>query len=610
MIYVFGEFELDERCFELRRKGEPVPVEPRVLRALAYLIRHRDRAVGRDELMDELWPNEAVTPSSLTNSIWALRRALGENGTGERILKTLYRKGYRFMAQVDEVPAEDMIFVDRERELALVADLMERSRRGLTVLVLISGEAGIGKTRLLREIRARGEGDGFGVAWANCCEGGSPYGPFVALVEAIAFGGPAGPESISGGRRNRSTRRKPSSSNDRANVRPPAQPGTGLVATDTVALLAGAARLRPLLLVLEDLHWADRSVFVLLRRILRAIPRERLLILASYREDEISTKHAGAQLLPQLYHHPLCRRIHLPGFGTDAVRRMLVALIHDEPSASLVERIRDETDGNPLFIRELARDLNEQGALRNYSHDWWASLNPAKMTVPLSVRFVMERRLSRISQNALQVLTAGAIIGRSFRFDLVQAVSGIEPDDLMEALGEAEQTGLVRCLRESRAIFYRFSHGLIWRGLWHRTPLSRQQQLQARMAEAVKSTCRGDQLAQDAELARVWSEARSSADWHEIASQLARAGDEAWTSGDSVQAATFYRQALNLTIEMPPRGPLREAPTVQDRCEVMEVVAEPAPVYTQAVRSNFLTVDDSVRKSPIGKRPPQRRDTA
>ena len=216
LIYSFGAFELDTAVFELRRAGAPVPMEPQVFSVLAYLVEHRERVVTKNELLDNVWGDRFVSESALTTRIKAARRAAGDDGAHQRVIKTVHGRGYRFVAKMREKPvseepdlrsladgpgvfAESSLasawpMIGRGRELDLLADWLRDHAAGG---VFLTGGAGVGKTRLAETVLQLADAAGIPSARAR----GHPEGrsiPFAALSHLLPVdvASPTGPDDL------------------------------------------------------------------------------------------------------------------------------------------------------------------------------------------------------------------------------------------------------------------------------------------------------------------------------------------------------------------------------------------------------------------------------
>jgi DNA-binding winged helix-turn-helix (wHTH) protein len=209
--FVFGLFEIDPALYELRRAGQPVPVQPKVFDMLAYLIEHRDRVVTKDELRKRLWPGEFVSEAALSFCIKEARKAVGDDGHGQQIIKTFQRRGYRFVARVEQGPSgratpelssqpessiatqppsvPRQIFVGRHGEMKLLALAVDSANAGSGRAVMLAGDPGIGKTRTAQEVALLAESRGAHVLWGRCHEGeGAPaFWPWLQIIRTYVL---------------------------------------------------------------------------------------------------------------------------------------------------------------------------------------------------------------------------------------------------------------------------------------------------------------------------------------------------------------------------------------------------------------------------------------
>ncbi|HJU01394.1 MAG TPA: winged helix-turn-helix domain-containing protein, partial [Actinomycetes bacterium] len=200
VIYRFGDCELDEGRQELRRDGLPCHLEPQVFAVLAYLVRHRDRMVTRTELLDEIWGSRFVTDSALASRIKAARRAVGDSGRDQRVIRTLHGRGYRFLVPVTEIgdgPFEAVPApIGRDAELAWLVEWYRLAARGRRQLVFVTGEAGIGKTTLVEAFAAVADGRAGRVARGQCLEQRGTPEPYLPVFDALQRLGRDDPEAL------------------------------------------------------------------------------------------------------------------------------------------------------------------------------------------------------------------------------------------------------------------------------------------------------------------------------------------------------------------------------------------------------------------------------
>ena len=196
MIQLFGDCELDEARFELRRRGAVVKIEPKTFDLLAYLIRCADRVVSKDELLDAVWPDQVVSESVLPKCVAAARRAVGDARTPARVIQTVHGRGYRFIAAVerrDPVPSPRLArrppsapFVGHVQAMARLRQALESSLAGRGRVALLVGEPGIGKTRTSAELATEARNRGALVLVGRAYEGeGAPaFWPWVQILRA------------------------------------------------------------------------------------------------------------------------------------------------------------------------------------------------------------------------------------------------------------------------------------------------------------------------------------------------------------------------------------------------------------------------------------------
>src|SRR5208283_2131025 len=208
-------------------------------------------------------------------------------------------------------------------------------------------------------------------------------------------------------------------------------------------LIGRTAATGPMLLLFEDLHWADEGTLSLLNHIARSIAKTPVLIVGTYRDNEIDPAGPFAQMLDELLRIHMLQQISLRGLPQDAVAEMLRALGGKEPPQTVVNLFYSGTDGNPFFVEELFRHLVERGKLIDAAGQFREDLILGEIDVPQSLRLVIGRRLARLSEDARKILAPAAVIGRSFTFELLEASSNTNADSLLDHVEEAEKAGLI-----------------------------------------------------------------------------------------------------------------------------------------------------------------------
>jgi len=344
-------------------------------------------------------------------------------------------------------PAPDApALVGRERELATLRAALAAARAGRGSLVLLGGEAGIGKTALAEELLVEVGAQGALVLVGRCYDLAEtpPYGPW---VEALA--------------------RAPQDE-----TAPPRPDFDGGGATSQAALFAGvrdylaalAAR-RPVVLLLDDLHWADPASLDLLRAVARSLDDLPLLVLATYRADEVTRRHPLARLLPTLVREARAARLDLRPLD-DAGLGALVAARYALPppdAARLVAALGARAEGNPFYARELLRALEEAGVLTPAA-DGWQLGDLAAVRVPPLLRQVIDARVDRLGEDARGQLAVAAVIGQAVPLALWATVSDVPEDDLIAVAERAIAAGLLTEPRGGAGL--RFAHALIREALY------------------------------------------------------------------------------------------------------------------------------------------------
>jgi DNA-binding winged helix-turn-helix (wHTH) protein/tetratricopeptide (TPR) repeat protein len=460
---------VDPGLARLERGGQAQALQPKILGVLLHLIQHRDRVVTREELFASVWPGVVVSDSALTRAVSVLRSALGENAADSRVIRTVARRGYRLVAEVEELaerpaPAPSRAldpFVGRAGPLSSLEQAWDSASAGRGRIVVISGEAGIGKTRLAEELCARVRGAG-GRALAGFCPstgGAPPFWPWARALRGLdEHEGPGALAAAAAAARV-----------DLGDLLPehappaPAAARAGSVAGrfavfDALDRLLGAlAAQQPLLLVLDDLHWADASSLKALELVVRGIAHSRLLLVAIYREGEIDADHPLRETLAGLARATDDLRLHLDPLPDPEAEHLLRALATRELAPDVVRAIRTRSAGNPLFLRELVRAFTQDGALPERG-----------APLPPGIGELLRSRVERLPVELRRVLVAGAILGSEFEADLLRELVDLEPGALSQALDAAVEGAFLRPVGHG-PLRYGFAHPLVQEAL-RRTP--------------------------------------------------------------------------------------------------------------------------------------------
>ena len=339
------------------------------------------------------------------------------------------------------------VFVGRQEEFAALAALLERVQRGEPAFAVIGGEAGVGKTRLVGELAARADSAGFTVLLGHCIElgaAGLPLAPLIDALRALARSippgeladvlGPAGPGLA---------RLLPELAPDR----PVPDTADGIQASQLMELVLGLlgrlSAARPVLLVLEDLHWADQSTLELVAFLIRALRGMRVLLAATYRSDELHRRHPLRPLLSGWERMRTVNRLDLVRFERDEVATQLAAILAAEPGPGLVDLVYDRSGGNAYLVEELAGVVRRGG-------------DPADL--PPSLVDVLLSGVDSLSEPAQRLLRTAAVAGKQVPDRLLAAVAGLSEPELFAALREAVEAHLL--VVDQSGPGYEFRHAL------------------------------------------------------------------------------------------------------------------------------------------------------
>lgn len=362
----------------------------------------------------------------------------------------------------------------------------------LTHLVLLSGEPGVGKTRLAEYLMDRARRKGAVVLRGGCYEfeATTPYLPFVEMLrDWVPLQDPQTLRDLLGETAPEIAKLAPAIE-AKLGAQPPSP--TLSPSEDRLRLFDSLARLfqrlaveRGLLLFLDDLHWADQGTLNLLHYILRRLQQERVLVLAAYREVELARTHPLATALVEWNREHLATRVALKRLGPNDTAALLAALFGQESvSAEFGALVYRETEGNPFFIEEVIKALIEQGEIYREGESWQRK-EMSDLVLPQSIKEAIGRRLNRLSEATVQVLHTAAALGKVFSFRELSAVmdgGAAQEDALLDALDEASDAQLLRAERDDH---FAFTHDKIREVLYEELNAIRRRRLHQRIADGL-----------------------------------------------------------------------------------------------------------------------------
>jgi DNA-binding winged helix-turn-helix (wHTH) protein len=540
----FHSFRLDTINECLWSGGTRLPLTRKAFSVLVYLVERPGRLVTKNELMEAVWPGTYVQEEILKSYIRKLRQTLGDSAEQPTFIETQTGRGYRFIAPVTQAPSmrqghptahmPKRLF-GRDAELGELQTWYEDALRGERQVVFITGEPGIGKTALieafLQQIGAGPTGagpTGAGpyIATGQCIEryhAQEPYYPVLEavgrlcqaaqaphIVDLLAQHAPTWlvqlPSLMTNAHRKTLQHELLGATRER-------------MLRELCAALEALAATRPVVLVLEDLHWADHATLDLIAALARRRESARLLLLATYRPVEvILAQHPLKQLKQELTIQRSSRELPLDLLSQAAVTEYLAAQFPNNSFPDgLTALIHQQTDGNPLFMVTATEHLVAQGLVRTVSGtETWqvhASLDQIRASVPTGLQQTIERQIERLTVQEREVLHVASVVGVEFSAAIVAAAMGRDTSSIEAYCGSLAQqqwvlreVGLDELSDGSVSARYQFVHALYHEVLYRACGATAKVRLHRRIGEELERMWAGNAADVAAELARHFRE--------------------------------------------------------------------------------------------------------
>jgi class 3 adenylate cyclase/tetratricopeptide (TPR) repeat protein len=379
------------------------------------------------------------------------------------------------------------IFVGREREVDKLRAGLEDALGGRGRLLMIVGEPGIGKTRTAEELvtYARLRGARVMVGRSYEAEGAPAYWPWLQVARSfIDDGDPAKLRKQLGAGAADIARVMP----ELRRYLPDLEPQHSLEPEQArfrffdavTTFMRNAAAEQPLVLLLDDLHWADAPSLRLLQFLARELSDTSILVVGTYRDVELGRRHPLSQALADLTRQGLVERVTLRGLSEQEVARFIEVTASIKPPPPLVQAIHEETEGNPFFVSEIVNLLAAEGELEDPSRlDEWT------LTIPQGVREVIGRRLDRLSEECNKVLAVASVVGREFAVDVLERVADVPHERTLELLEEAEGERIIDAGAQP-ALRFSFSHALMREALYEELGVTQRVKLHRRTAAVIE----------------------------------------------------------------------------------------------------------------------------
>jgi len=510
-VYEFGSFRLEVNERRLLRDGQAVPLRAKVFDTLLTLVANHGSLVSKDTLMRAVWPDATVEEGNLAHNVTVLRKTLGDRDTARQHVETVPGKGYRFVANVrlvldprtsaspiapesQSAPWEQRLeaaraalsrkcsftaggetfqvhVVGRAREAGELLSGLERACSGQVQVFCVTGEPGIGKSTLVKQflVEQRSRGLNCALAIGGCSERLAESEAYLPILEALesllsgSWGAECGelmklvaptwyvqvaPLWVSA---------EPSFASVLAEAKAASRER---MKRELAAFFEEMARIAPVVLFLDDLHWGDPSTAELLGYLARRLASARLLMIVAYRSSEmILAGNPFFALKQELERQGLCRELPM-GFlsHADIERYLLLELPGHILPAGFAGLIYSRTEGNPLFLTELIRHLRERDKFGN-------SLDALQRDLPDSVRSMIERRIGHLDEDEMALLATAAVQGHEFDSRIIADVLKLDAATVEERLRRLDSVhAFVRRLHEkelpdgSISVSYSFAH--------------------------------------------------------------------------------------------------------------------------------------------------------
>lgn len=568
----FGLFTLDVANECLWHNGAQIALQPKPFAVLRYLVENPGRLVTHDELLDKLWPETFVQPQVLRTHMLELRKILGDDAAQPCYIQTLPKRGYSFVAAVSESAdppqaafppaAQPASLLGRERELLLLLQELAAVTAGQRRTVLVSGEAGMGKSALF-DAFLRDAGSPVNAARGQCVPGAVGEEDFYPVVEALGelCASPAGEMacriltrvapawlSLIGRAELCAGSPVPASAQER-------RPGSLCAALEAIATAT------PLILLFEDLQWADPATLNLISALARRRAPARLLIVASYRPRCLTEQNPFNALRHDLLMQQICSELALAPLPRTAIFEIVRReLDGGEIPARLALFVHERAEGNPLFAGMLLRHLLAKKLMvRRAGKDAgpWAMVDGFEQSagIPDELARMVELEIERLSEHEQRLLEAASLMPVAFPAWAVAAAleqDQLECEEACAALARkvnfVQRAGEDELPNGTVSGFYAFTHGIYREVLYQRQTPSRRASRHIRIAERLGTLFAGCEAHVAREMAMHYEAAGS---WERGAQALRIAAQYAIERNAEAEAAELLERASRLAEHSP-----------------------------------------------------------
>jgi tetratricopeptide (TPR) repeat protein len=469
-----------------------------------------------------------------------------------------------------ENPLYRRVFVGREPELKQLKSAFDGAMSGQGALMMVTGEPGIGKTALCEQLATYVTLRGGRTLVGHCYEAGSLSLPYLAFVEALrsyvltrevkdlreelGTGAADVARIISEIRERLKIKLRPHKDPEEERYR---------LLQAVTEFLGNAANVQPMMVVLEDLHDADKGTLEMLTHVSRNLAGARLFIVGTYRDVEVDRSHPLSAALAELRRVPTYGRVLLRGLNADEVRRMLESITRESVPWGLAEAVHRQTEGNPLFVQEVVRYLAEERLITRKEGGWRPARDtPLEMSIPEGLRDVIGKRLSMLSPECNQLLSVASVVGREFALETLKAVAGISEDVFVNALKEAVRLSILEERSQTGLVRYRFTHAFFRQTLYEEMIAPQRLKLHQQVARSLETVYARRLKEHAAELAEHFSHSTDPADLKkavEYGEMAAKRATDVYAYGEAVRV---LEQALKVREVLDPEDKAR-------RCDLL-----------------------------------------
>ena len=612
VILQFGPFHLAPAVDLLYRGDEVVPLEPRAVRVLRYVVEHHDRVLSKEELLEEVWPDVFTTDGVLKKAVSQIRRTLGDDAEQSRFIATYHGRGYRFIAPVTRVTAASRTeeqpaglvpnydqLAGREAEMLTLRAELRSALEGFPRPVAIVGEPGIGKTQLVRHFRRWAVEQGAAALYGRFFDyrGArlAPYELFLDLLRtAVINGKPPDATPLR------------DAIEAACGIRLPAELFADAHRADSVG--AGHAgdqfrfivpicrawlalsRRQPIVIVLDDLQWADPASLDVVGCLMRMLDDEPLMVIVTVRADEAeSPGHPVHTWLAEQAGRRTYTTMRLQRLDTADCREVIGKIFGIRRSGEIPRRELETlfrlTEGNPYFLVETLRHLVAGGAVApDVAARRWVWKGVRDLSLPETIVTAARAKVARLPERVRAVIEQAAVIGEEFHVATLCRLTGIDEGEVEQVLSAGVRGGVLSIQGLTPGEDCRFQHSILRHAVYDAISPHRRRTLHAQVAEALKAVYGAEservaeglaahywaaeewQRAFEAGM-RAWRTASSRSQWWKAVALIERV--EETSRRVTLTAAEHIELLLALGETWRAAGRIRESATVLERAVSM-----------------------------------------